>query len=82
MFENIESKVFDDPEFKEDSVRELVIAPIFTRHGYLPSGSTRVTRTKSLRLPPLCTIPGLIQQRYQMTQTKYHRMYSNSETRL
>jgi hypothetical protein len=66
MFQNIELKVFDDPEFKEDSVRELVIAPILGRLGYLPSGSTRVTRSKSLQHPfirvgtrkhPVTTIP-------------------------
>lgn len=66
MFQNIESKIFDDPEIKEDSVRELVIAPILVRLGYLPSGSTRVTRSKSLQHPfirvgtrkhPVTTIP-------------------------
>ncbi len=66
MFQSLESKIFDDPEFKEDSVRELVIAPILVRLGYLPSGSTRVTRSKSLQHPfirvgtrkhPITTIP-------------------------
>jgi hypothetical protein len=66
MFQGIEPKIFDDPELKEDSVRELVIAPILARLGYLPNGSTRVTRSKSLRHPfirvgtrkhPVTTIP-------------------------
>ena len=66
MFQNIEPKIFDDPEFKEDSVRELVIAPILARLGYLPNGGTRVTRSKSLQHPfirvgtrrhPVTTIP-------------------------
>lgn len=66
MFPNIEPIIFNDPEFKEDSVRELVIAPILTRLGYLPSGNTRVTRSKTLQHPfirvgtrkhPITTIP-------------------------
>lgn len=66
MFQNIEPKIFDEPEFKEDSVRELVIAPILSRLGYPPSGSTRVFRSKSLQNPfirvgtrkhPVTTIP-------------------------
>jgi hypothetical protein len=51
MFPGIQPGLFDDPEFKEDSVRELVIAPIVSRLGYLPSGSTRVIRSKALRHP-------------------------------
>ena len=51
MFKILNQNFFDDPEFKEDSVRELVIAPILARLGYLPSGSTRVTRSKSLQHP-------------------------------
>ena len=66
MFPGIQPTTFDDPEFKEDSVRELVIAPIISRLGYLPSGAVRVTRSKSLRHPfirvgtrnhPVTTIP-------------------------
>jgi hypothetical protein len=66
MFPGIQPTTFNDPEFKEDSVRELVIAPILVRLGYLPSGSVRVTRSKSLKHPfirvgtrnhPVTTIP-------------------------
>jgi len=66
MFHGIESKIFDDPEFKEDSVRELVLAPIFIKLGYHPNGSTRITRSKTLHNPfirvgtrnhPVTTIP-------------------------
>ena len=66
MFLGINPTIFNDPEFKEDSVRELVIAPILARLGYLPSGSVKVTRSKSLRHPfirvgtrnhPVTTIP-------------------------
>jgi hypothetical protein len=66
MFPGIEPTTFDDPEFKEDSVRELIIVPIIAKLGYLPSGSVRVTRSKSLKHPfirvgtrnhPVTTIP-------------------------
>lgn len=66
MFPGIQPTTFDDPEFKEDSVRELVIAPILGRLGYMPSGSVRVIRSKSLKHPfirvgtrnhPVTTIP-------------------------
>lgn len=66
MFSGIRPHVFDDPEFKEDSVRELVIAPIIAKLGYGPSGSTRATRSKTLQHPfirigtrnhPVTTIP-------------------------
>lgn len=66
MFEGIEKSTFDDPEFKEDSVRELVIAPMLKKLGYLPSGAHRIARSKTLRNPfirvgtrnhPVTTIP-------------------------
>ena len=66
MFENIEENLLDDPEFKEDSVRELIISPMLARLGYMPSGSNRVARSKTLRNPfirvgtsnhPVTTIP-------------------------
>lgn len=66
MFEGIEKSTFDDPGFKEDSVRELIIAPMLERLGYLPSGVHRIARSKTLRNPfirvgtrkhPVTTIP-------------------------
>jgi hypothetical protein len=66
MFEGIQKATFDNPEFKEDSVRELVIAPMLSKLGYLPSGPNRVVRSKTLRNPfirvgtrnhPVTTIP-------------------------
>jgi len=66
MFPGINLTSFDSPEFKEDSVRELIIAPMITKLGYLPSGSTRVIRSNTLRHPfirvgtrnhPVTTIP-------------------------
>ncbi len=66
MFEGIEKFTFDDPDFKEDSVRELIIAPMLKKLGYLPSGTHRVAMSKTLRNPfirvgtrnhPVTTIP-------------------------
>ena len=51
MFSGIEKSLFDSIDFKEDSVRELIIAPILTKLGFGPSGSTRVVRSKSLQNP-------------------------------
>ncbi len=51
MFEGIKKSTLDDPDFKEDSVRELVIAPILANLGYFPSGKHRVARSKTLRNP-------------------------------
>ncbi|MEN1626214.1 hypothetical protein AAIH53_29325 [Pseudomonas aeruginosa] len=51
MFSGLTVECFDDPDFKEDSVRELILAPLLTRLGYYPIGSTRVIRSKSLRHP-------------------------------
>ncbi len=66
MFSGIKSDLFDDPNFKEDSVRELIVSPILSRLGYLPTGKSKVIRSKSLRNPfirvgirnhPVSTIP-------------------------
>ncbi len=53
MFANLKAVAFNDPDFKEDSVRELVVVPILSRLGYLPLGEARVLRSKTLRLLPL-----------------------------
>jgi len=51
MFAGVTNCSFDDPKFKEDSVRELILAPMLSKLGYLPSGKTRVIRSKSLKHP-------------------------------
>jgi len=51
MFTDFDPALLDDPEFKEDSVREVIITPILTRLGFRPSGSDRVVRSKSLNHP-------------------------------
>nr|WP_312015794.1 type I restriction enzyme HsdR N-terminal domain-containing protein [Bradyrhizobium liaoningense] len=51
MFPDFDHALLDDPEFKEDSVREVIITPILSRLGYTPSGSDRVIRSKTLAHP-------------------------------
>lgn len=51
MFNSLDPSVLDDPAFKEDSVREEIVAPMLRRLGYLPSGTLRVQRSKSLVHP-------------------------------
>lgn len=51
MFEDFDFSVLDDPSFKEDAVREEIIAPILKRLGYQPSGRYRVERSKNLVHP-------------------------------
>jgi len=51
MFPNFDPKLLDEPGFKEDSVREVIITPILTRLGYHASGKSRVVRSKSLVHP-------------------------------
>lgn len=51
MFQGISAKTLDDPDFKEDSVRELIIAPMLSRLGFPPVGDTRVIRSKTLKHP-------------------------------
>lgn len=41
----------NDPEFKEDSVREEIIAPLLRRIGYGSSGPNKIIRSKSLIHP-------------------------------
>ena len=51
MFTGFDKALFRNPEFKEDSVREVIIAPMLTRLGYFPAGIDRVIRSKSLAHP-------------------------------
>lgn len=51
MFDAFDFKLLDDPDFKEDAVREEIIGPLLKRLGYKPSGETRVVRSKSLAHP-------------------------------
>ena len=51
MFGNFDSALLNNPEFKEDAVREVIIVPILTRLGYSASGKDRIIRSKLLKHP-------------------------------
>lgn len=51
MFPDFDPSLLDSPDFKEDSVREIIVTPMLTRLGYTPSGHNRIARSKSLRHP-------------------------------
>lgn len=51
MFEDFDFSILNDPSFKEDAVREEIIAPIIRRLGYTPSGDNKVIRSKSIKHP-------------------------------
>lgn len=51
LFEAFDLDALEDPGFKEDAVREEIIAPILKRLGYTPTGQTRVQRSQSLVHP-------------------------------
>lgn len=51
MFENLTLDFIKSPEFKEDSVRELVVLPILNRLGYSAMGEAGVKRSKTLKHP-------------------------------
>jgi len=51
VFFDFDPALLSSPEFKEDSVREVIITPILLRLGYTPSGSDRVIRSKALTHP-------------------------------
>ena len=51
MFDEFEFEVLGDKEFKEDSVREELVAPIIKRLGYSLTGDNRVVRSRSLVHP-------------------------------
>jgi len=51
MFEHFDPALLSDPNFKEDSVREVIIAPMLAKLGYHPAGDSVVVRSKSLVHP-------------------------------
>ncbi len=51
MFEAFDFGALDDPGFKEDAVREEIVAPILKRLGYTPTGQVRVQRSQNLVHP-------------------------------
>lgn len=51
MFQNFDPQLFSDPNFKEDSVREVIIVPMLSKLGYHPTGKQTVVRSKTLVQP-------------------------------
>ncbi|MBS3668556.1 type I restriction enzyme HsdR N-terminal domain-containing protein [Vreelandella boliviensis] len=51
MFSEFNFNLLNDPDFKEDSVREELILPIIKELGYQLSGDARIVRSKSLIHP-------------------------------
>jgi hypothetical protein len=48
MFEDFDFSVLDDPSYKEDAVREDLVAPLLKALGYQPTGKQRMQRSQSL----------------------------------
>jgi len=51
MFDDFDSSLFNDPDFKEDAVREEIVVPIIKRLRYSASGPNQVVRSKALLHP-------------------------------
>lgn len=51
MFSDFDFNILDNPDFKEDSVREEIVLPIIKELGYRISGDARIVRSKSLIHP-------------------------------
>jgi hypothetical protein len=51
MFEDFDFSVLDDPTYKEDSVREDLVAPLLKALGYQPTGKQRMQRSQPLVHP-------------------------------
>lgn len=49
--EDFDFGLLQDSEFKEDSVREVIISPILRELGYTEGGLNRIVRSRSLRHP-------------------------------
>lgn len=51
MFDGFDFEILNDPDFKEDSVREELVLPLIKKLGYSVSGSSKILRSKSLVHP-------------------------------
>ncbi|MBN1516272.1 type I restriction enzyme HsdR N-terminal domain-containing protein [Candidatus Sumerlaeota bacterium] len=51
MFDSFDFEALNDPEFKEDSVREELLVPIIQGLGYKVTGDSRVVRSRNLIHP-------------------------------
>ena len=51
LYQSFDWQLLDDPNFKEDSVREELIVPLLTRLGYTASGSAKIHRSLAVKHP-------------------------------
>jgi hypothetical protein len=51
MFDSFDFSILNDPEFKEDSVREELVVPFIKALGYKLTGNSKIIRSKSLVHP-------------------------------
>lgn len=51
IYKNFDFSLLDDPDFKEDSVREELILPLLKKLSYKPSGINKIIRSKTLDHP-------------------------------
>jgi hypothetical protein len=51
MFDDFNFNLLDDPDFKEDAVREELLVPLLNKLGYSASGECGIIRSKSLVHP-------------------------------
>ncbi len=51
IFSEFDFTLLDDPEFKEDAVREELISPMLNGLGYSASGDFKVVRSRRLKHP-------------------------------
>lgn len=50
-FKDFDVRLFDNPEFKEDAVREEIVTPLLHRLGYSASGPNQIVRGRQLTNP-------------------------------
>jgi len=51
LFKEFDFNLLDDPNFKEDSVREEIVFPILKELGYSAAGEDKIIRSKTLKHP-------------------------------
>lgn len=51
MFEDFDFSILDNPEFKEDSVREEIVSPLLNALGYSATEAAKIVRSKALTHP-------------------------------
>lgn len=51
MFLGFDTELFEDKEFKEDSVREELVSPLLKKLGYTASGPHKIVRSRGLTHP-------------------------------